>query len=128
MSNPSTQFHELLIKNIKLHRKQHAYSQMKLAELCAVSSNYIGEIEMGRKFPSADTMERLTAALDLKPYQLFVEGNETPSEEEIIERYNNHLKALEAANLKVDLDQAKESYYTSRMNDANNQDNQPKAQ
>jgi transcriptional regulator with XRE-family HTH domain len=88
-----TQFHELLIKNMKLHRKMRGYSQMKLAELCAVSPNYIGEIEMGRKFPSADTMERIVAALEIKPYQLFIDDNDAPgSVEEALTLYSEQLK------------------------------------
>lgn len=87
-----TQFHELLIKNMKLYRKRYGYSQMKLAELCAVSPNYIGEIEMGRKFPSADTLERIVAALDVKPYQLFIDETDAPGIQEALTRYSEKLK------------------------------------
>ena len=46
---------------------------MKLAEKCKVSPSYIGEIEIGRKFPSASTLQKISDALGIKPYQLFLD-------------------------------------------------------
>lgn len=46
---------------------------MKLAELCNVSTSFIGEIELGKKFPSANTLQRIADALGLRPFQLFLE-------------------------------------------------------
>ena len=71
-----TRIKELLRKNIKERRKTLGYSQMKLAELCGVSTSYIGEIEIGRKFPSADTLQKISDALGLKPSQLFFEDED----------------------------------------------------
>ncbi len=64
---------------MKEARKLHGYSQLKLAEICKVSTSYIGEIEISRKFPSATTLQKIADALHLRPYQLFLEkrdGNE----------------------------------------------------
>jgi len=44
---------------------------MKLAEYCNASTGYISEIEIGRKFPSADMIEKIAKALSIEPYQLF---------------------------------------------------------
>ncbi|NIZ19488.1 helix-turn-helix transcriptional regulator [Entomospira culicis] len=91
IGNPraSTQFHQLLIKNLKTYRKKRGYSQMKLAQLCSVSPNYIGEIEMGRKFPSADTMDKIIFALNLKPYQLFFSEEDFSGLDEMLkDRYD----------------------------------------
>lgn len=44
---------------------------MKLAEYCNSSSNYIGEIEIGRKFPSTEMIEKIATALKIEPYHLF---------------------------------------------------------
>ncbi len=78
VSENATLFHKVLIKNLKFYRKQYGISQSKLAELCAVSPNYIGEIEMGRKFPSAEVLTRLVAALNIRPSQLFLGEDERP--------------------------------------------------
>ena len=46
---------------------------MKLAEICDVSQGFIAEMERGNKFPSVVTLEKLSVALKIKPYELFVE-------------------------------------------------------
>ena len=64
---------ESLSKNLKRARQQLGYSQMKLAELSDLSTSYIAEIEMGKKLPSSSTILKLSNALGMKAYQLFVE-------------------------------------------------------
>lgn len=46
---------------------------MALAELCDTSGNYIGEIEMGRRIPSFEKIEKIASALQIASYQLFLE-------------------------------------------------------
>lgn len=72
-----TIFHERLVKNLKYYRKLRGLSQNQLALACSLSTNYIGEIEIGRKFPSADTMERMVRALQIHPECLFTEIRES---------------------------------------------------
>jgi len=48
---------------------------MKLAELCETTPSYIGEIEIGRRFPSIKLIEKLGAILNVAPYRFFI--NET---------------------------------------------------
>lgn len=71
-----TEIQRILLTNIKKYRSRRKYSQMKLAELCGVSTSYIGEIEIGRKYPSAKTLEKIVKALDVKPYKLFIAEND----------------------------------------------------
>lgn len=70
---------ELLSKNIRKVRKELGISQQKLAELSEVSTNYIGEIEIARKFPSANTLQKISYATGLKPYQLFFDDEDWKS-------------------------------------------------
>ncbi len=65
-----TRIQELLARNIKHARTRLGLSQMRLAELCGVSTSFIGEIETGRKYPSAVTLQKLCDALGLEPYQI----------------------------------------------------------
>ena len=44
---------------------------MRLAECCNTSPSYIGEIEIGRKFPSTEMIEKIAEALRIEPYHLF---------------------------------------------------------
>jgi transcriptional regulator with XRE-family HTH domain len=46
---------------------------MVLAELCDTSGNYIGEIEMGRRIPSFEKIEKIALALRISSYELFVQ-------------------------------------------------------
>lgn len=49
---------------------------MKLAELCDTSTSYIGEIEIGKKFPSVEMIQQIAAALHIKPYRLFTDNED----------------------------------------------------
>ena len=44
---------------------------MKLAEYCGIAHSYIGEIEIGRKFPSMDLIEKIAKILRIEPYLFF---------------------------------------------------------
>jgi transcriptional regulator with XRE-family HTH domain len=59
--------------NLKKFRKKRGLSQMTLANLCETSGNYIGEIEMGRRIPSFEKIEKIAAALRISAYQLFIQ-------------------------------------------------------
>ncbi|AFG37433.1 helix-turn-helix domain-containing protein [Spirochaeta africana] len=65
----------ILGKNVKAARNKLGLSQQKLADQCNLSTTYIAEIEIGRKFPSARSLQIIADALALKPYQLFFEND-----------------------------------------------------
>ena len=64
-------FQELFIINLKEFRKIRGLSQFKLADLCDSTQAYIAEIEVGKKFPSPEMIERIAFALELESYRLF---------------------------------------------------------
>jgi len=64
-------FQELFIINLKDFRKSRKISQAKLAEMCESSQAYIAEIEVGKKFPSPDMIEKIASALEIESYYLF---------------------------------------------------------
>jgi len=49
---------------------------MKLAEYLNTSPTYIGEIEVGKKFPSMDMIEKIADILKIKPYLFFIDRTE----------------------------------------------------
>ena len=59
--------------NLKRVRKEKKISQMRLAELCESSTSYIGEIEIGQKFPSIEMIEKIARALEVRPFLLFLD-------------------------------------------------------
>ena len=62
---------QIFISNLKRIRKERGFSQMTLSMRCDTTSNYIGQIEMGRRIPSFDKIEEIAAALDISSHKLF---------------------------------------------------------
>ena len=84
-----------LIGNMKRFRTELGYSQMRMAEICDLSPGFIAEIETGKKFPSSGSIDKIAAALALRPYQLFLEGEEQQKVDTVqtIARRSRELKA-----------------------------------
>jgi transcriptional regulator with XRE-family HTH domain len=62
---------QVLARNLKSYRSSLGWSQAMLAEKVNTSTNYIGMIEIGKKFPSPEMLERLGAALGIDACLLF---------------------------------------------------------
>jgi len=54
---------EILAQNLKENRRKLGITQPMLAERAGLSTHYLGMIEIGRNFPTADVLERLAEAL-----------------------------------------------------------------
>jgi transcriptional regulator with XRE-family HTH domain len=67
-----TELHRILIENMKRRRADLGISQMELASRAELSSGYVGEIEMGRKFPAPEVLERISLALGQRPFRLLM--------------------------------------------------------
>jgi len=63
---------QIFIANLKKYRKERGFSQMTLSEKCDTTSNYIGQIEMGRRIPSFEKIEKIAKALGVPSHELFV--------------------------------------------------------
>ena len=57
--------------NIRIYRTNLGFSQAKLAEMVDMAANYLGLIENGKKFPSAEMLENIAAALGKDSTDLF---------------------------------------------------------
>ena len=66
----------VLGKNVKYHRYRKKLTQEHLAEKMEVSPNYIGRLERGQHNPSLEKIERIAKALDVKPFELFLEHDD----------------------------------------------------
>ncbi|MBQ9207761.1 MAG: helix-turn-helix transcriptional regulator [Treponema sp.] len=62
-------------ENIKSLRKQLGWSQEALAEKTGVSAPYITQIEVGKRTPSLDIVEKLASALGVEYKVLFEAQN-----------------------------------------------------
>jgi transcriptional regulator with XRE-family HTH domain len=89
---------QIFIGNLKKYRKERGMSQMALSEMCDTTSNYIGQIEMGRRIPSFEKIEKIAEALKITPSQLFfdesVNGKEEkrPETKEFLQRMPAYVK------------------------------------
>jgi transcriptional regulator with XRE-family HTH domain len=62
----------ILARNLREHRRKCGFSQEKLAEKTGISTQYLAMIEIARKFPASEVLERLAEAMDIKVYELFL--------------------------------------------------------
>jgi len=102
-----TNLRQLLGFNIKQYRVKRGLTQARLAERADASTQYIAMIELGRKFPSIELLERLAQALEIDNLDLFtpppfpVENMKTLQktflsdlEKEVAKSVNNAVKAV----------------------------------
>ena len=61
----------VISENIKILRKKLGWSQEFLAERTGVSAPYITQIEVGKRTPSLDIVEKLASALGVEYKTLF---------------------------------------------------------
>ena len=86
---------KIFIANLKKSRKARGISQMALSRMCDTTSNYIGQIEMGRRIPSFEKIEEIAAALEIPSYQLFAHNLEE-SKEDIKPSTKDYLRKMPA--------------------------------
>ncbi len=79
----------VFIDNIKFYRKKAKLSQQKLAERCDIATNYLSEIETGKKFPSIEVIETLADALSISAYLLFIDTSDIAVDSESIVQKRN---------------------------------------
>jgi len=74
---------DILARNIKENRRKSGFSQEKLAEKAGISTPFVAMIEVSRKFPTPDVLDRIAGALNVKTWQLFAVQ---PSPEDAMEQ------------------------------------------
>lgn len=90
-----TELHRCLAANLKALRHRWGLSQADLAERSELSVSYVGEIEVAMKWPSAENLERLSKALHVKPYQLFLGADDALSYQAWLERRDQIVELAE---------------------------------
>jgi transcriptional regulator with XRE-family HTH domain len=77
---------EILAANIKENRRKKGLTQEKLAEMADMSLNYLAILELARKFPSGEMLERLSEVLEIEPHELFLVESSPKNELELLRR------------------------------------------
>jgi transcriptional regulator with XRE-family HTH domain len=68
-----THVQELFVENLRFFRKKRGISQLKFSEMINISPNYLNAVENGKNFPSPEVIQQIADALEVLPYQLFLE-------------------------------------------------------
>ena len=77
-----THFQQVFIQNLRFYRTRAGLSQLAFSEKIGLSPNYLNAVENGKNFPSADVIQNIIEALDLLPYQLFLETPDVQSQDQ----------------------------------------------
>jgi transcriptional regulator with XRE-family HTH domain len=67
---------QTLRANLRRLRALNDWSQAKLAETVGASTSHIAEIELERRFPSAELLAKLATSLGVTPAQLLMDEQE----------------------------------------------------
>jgi len=66
-----TEIRKILGENMKTYRAELGLSQARLAELVNTATNYIAQIENGKRFPTDTMLEKIATALQRRSFELF---------------------------------------------------------
>ena len=77
---------EIFAENLRENRRKCGFSQEKLAEKAGISTQYLAMMEIARKFPTSEVLERLAGAMDIKVYELFLIDHSPREELELLRR------------------------------------------
>ena len=86
--NGKASLRDILAYNLKENRKKRGISQAKLAEKANITTQYVAMIEVSRKFPTPEMLDRIARVLEIEAYELFVVK---PSPENAMERLHDTL-------------------------------------
>ena len=84
---------EILAANLKENRRKLGLTQEKLAEKANLSLHYLAVLELARRFPSGEMLERLATALEIETHELFTVASSPQNElEKLRQEIKNDIK------------------------------------
>jgi len=87
---------EIFAENLRKIRRKKGLTQEKLAEKANMSLQYLALLEIARKFPSGEMLERLANALDIETYELLAVASSANNELELLR--NNIISEVKTLN------------------------------
>ncbi|MDR2177952.1 MAG: helix-turn-helix transcriptional regulator [Treponema sp.] len=82
---------DILGGNIKLLRARRGLSQADLSEKADISINFLSNIERGLKFPQPEMLSKLSNALGVEVYKLFLEDIAPDDDKELLNHISEDL-------------------------------------
>lgn len=65
--------------NMRIRRKKLGFTQKDLANKCEISSSFITDIELCKKAPSFNNINKIAKALEAPPWSFFIENGNSIS-------------------------------------------------
>lgn len=75
MKNMANRTSDIFRNNLKIYRSKLGYTQEQLSEKCNISTDYLSQIERGKRTPSFKRMDLIAKALDIEVYKLFLSND-----------------------------------------------------
>lgn len=92
---------ELLGRRIKELRKMKGLSQEELSEKVDIDPKHLSRIEVGRGFPSLDTLEKIANALNVEMKDFFEFAHEARSAKELMKTLESLAKETDEESLRL---------------------------
>jgi len=80
------QLKDVFVKNLKNFRNERGFTQAEFAEKCDTATSYIGQIEIGNRFPSMDLIEKMAKVLKIRPHLLFFIESDNDTDEQLLKK------------------------------------------
>jgi len=94
MTETEKELHEILSKNLKKYRRDFGLTQIALAKKTGVSTNFVNDIEAGKKWASLATMVKIANVFDIHIYELLKPPNLLPDNlTSILKKYSEDVQA-----------------------------------
>jgi transcriptional regulator with XRE-family HTH domain len=100
------QLKDVFVENLRKYRRERGMSQAMFAEKCDTATSYIGQIEIGNRFPSLELIEKMAKVLKISPHLLFFIESDDNTDEKILK------------NKKDTISDTKKEELTNRLTDA----------
>lgn len=89
-------------KKIKSMRVNRGYTQEKLSEMADISQKALSSIELGENFVTAETLDKLLAALEITSEELFA-TNAFKDSDELLKLINENISKLSNNSEKLEI-------------------------
>jgi len=80
------QLKDVFVENLRKFRRERGMSQAMFAEKCDTATSYIGQIEIGKRFPSLELIEKMAQVLKIRPYLLFFTEADDDTDEKVLKK------------------------------------------
>jgi transcriptional regulator with XRE-family HTH domain len=94
VTETETELHTVFSQNLKKYRHDFGLTQIALAKKTGVSTNFINDIESGKKWASLTTMVKIANVFNVHIYELLKPPNLLPDNlDSILKKYTEDVNA-----------------------------------